>query len=189
MALVLYLDLFRLAELQPNLETCTAQHYINAATVSLYVNDFKGDVLFSLKEDDGDFSGVQVRCPECTERMLRTHNDLQYAAEHGACGLALVYFADKRGLRFTIQSTKGDGFDYWLESDSDDEFNFLKTSARLEVSGITKCSPRNSLKQRMQKKARQPRPSSDPTFATVVSFCGLSKVGEMWVKQVNYGHP
>jgi hypothetical protein len=182
------LDLARLVDLNPELMPCTAQHYANAAAVSFASNYLDTHAApLAIQEDDKSPILVSVKCPTVTESMRKSHHDLQYAAEHGACGIALLYMAQEHGLRFAFQAQKGEGFDYWLESASEDEFNFLRESARLEVSGLAQCKGTNCVKYRLNQKVKQPKPSSLRTFAAVISFYGLSLKGEMGFRRV-HGH-
>ncbi|QDT91747.1 hypothetical protein [Gimesia algae] len=110
--------------------------------------------------------------PTVTEAMRRTHNDLERATEHGACGVAILLIGRMTGLTVIKQSKKGTGFDYWLGSDDGEESLPFQSSARLEVSGILNGTD-SQFATRIKQKLKQTQ-ASDSTkltaYAVVVEF-------------------
>lgn len=89
------------------------------------------------------------------EQVKRNWNDLQEATEYAATGIA-IKLAETHSTSTCIErSSKGTGFDYWLGNE--DNVGIFQRNERLEISGILKESPTNTLKQRVKAKSRQPK--------------------------------
>jgi hypothetical protein len=70
-----------------------------------------------------------------TEQQRRTYDDLFWATEMGAYGVAILIVKAITGKKAIERSKKGPGFDYWVGDTDDDELIF-SNKACLEVSGI-----------------------------------------------------
>ena len=111
--------------------------------------------------------------PSVTEALRRTHNDMERATEHGACGVAIILVRNLTGLTVVSQSKKGTGFDYWIGPEEEDEDSLpFQSTARLEVSGILHGTA-SQFATRIKKKLEQTK-ASDSTkliaYAVVVEF-------------------
>ncbi len=95
--------------------------------------------------------------------------------EHGA--EALSFFLAKNYTEYTVveEAEIGTGFDYWLgytaEHTKYNPKNFML--ARLEISGIFKETPQNTLDKRVKEKKEQTNPTDSsmlPAYISVVEF-------------------
>lgn len=122
---------------------------------------------------DGSFSAsYRVLWQDVTDQMRRCWNDLPYAAEHGAYGVAFLLILDLTEWTVLEKSCKGPGFDYRLGKKEDGEQPPFQNTARLEVSGILKGND-GSVAARVRRKLDQVRPSDDtqtPAYIIVVEF-------------------
>jgi hypothetical protein len=111
--------------------------------------------------------------PPVTDQMRRTYHDLEEATEEGAYGIAILLTRRLTGLTVVLRARRGPGFDYWLGPDDlpVDDPNFLKGTARLEVSGILQGSERKILN-RVNIKLEQTKPSDGalPAYVVVVEY-------------------
>jgi len=111
-------------------------------------------------------------CPEVTDQVRRTHNDLQVATEHGAYAVAICTVSDLTGFLIVLRSRKGSGFDYWIGRNHDSDGVCLKGKARLEVSGTLR-GPTDEVERRLREKCKQTERSDStglPAFVVVVQF-------------------
>lgn len=115
---------------------------------------------------------ILLHCSAVNDRMQRTHNDMQRATEHGACGVAILLIRKLHKLTVVEQSKKGTGFDYWLRPDDGDDALPFQNSARLEVSGILNGTA-SQFATRVKQKTEQMEVSDStnlPAYAVVVEF-------------------
>jgi uncharacterized protein (DUF2126 family) len=126
------------------------------------------------------WSGVLTPVIEANYRDLRRRTD------HGACAIALLLVPALTGYTMIAQSATGDGVDYYLIRDADDDLIF-NGSARLEVSGIHRESDGNAVSDRLAEKRRRlqkiaKRSASSiadpPTYVCIVEF-GTPKAAMM----------
>jgi len=106
-----------------------------------------------------------------TDQQLRAHNDLQYATEYGAYGIAIFLVKDQTGQTVVERSCKGTGFDFWLGNEDD---LFLEQKARLEVSGIL-AGGDSEIGTRLNKKVKQISKTNGtalPGYVAIVEFSG-----------------
>ncbi len=116
----------------------------------------------------GDLTArYRVHWPELDEHAHSAWADDTEAAEHGAYGIAVLVVTDRTDLAVIRRSLKGTGFDYWLGSPSDPDF---QNKGRLEASGKRRSA--KGLDGRATQKANQmDRSNRDlPGYAVVVDF-------------------
>lgn len=105
-----------------------------------------------------------------TEQMERTYADYQVNTERSAIAISALLAKELTGLSIIMRSRKGTGFDYYLGKTDD---AFYEPSARLEVSGIEKESPTNTIESRFKQKIEQIAVSDSttlPAYISVVEF-------------------
>lgn len=103
------------------------------------------------------------------EQMDRTYADHQENTERAAVCLSVVLAKHLTGHTVLIRSRKGTGFDYML---GDEEDVFLP-KARLEISGIERETPNNTMQVRFNKKTEQVKPTDStglPAYISVIEF-------------------
>jgi hypothetical protein len=139
-------------------------------------------------EDRSHKTGVGIHLTGMTTDQLRvewdavddqcraSHNDLQEATEHGACGVAILIVCGLTGKVVTERSKKGPGFDYWLgdrgpDDGTEDDSLLFSGKGRLEISGILEGS-RSTVQSRVKEKKEQMKPSRSlaPGYVAVVEF-------------------
>jgi len=105
-----------------------------------------------------------------TAQARRTWNDLQWATEFGAYGIATLLVHALTDLTVMKRSCKGTGFDFCLCA-KDDEQPLFQGKARLEVSGILDGDS-TLLQARARQKLRQTAVSNGtlPAYVIVVEF-------------------
>lgn len=105
-----------------------------------------------------------------TQQAKNCYQDLGFAAEFGAYGVAVLLIEEFTNLTVVNRSRKGTGYDFWLGPKTDAPPLFQGNS-RLEVSGILR-GERSALKSRLKAKIEQMINGSGtgPGYAVVVSF-------------------
>jgi hypothetical protein len=109
--------------------------------------------------------------PAVTEKMRQSWSDEREATDNGACGVAILLMRELTGLTVIERAVIGDGFDYWLGPNTEDDLR-LEDLARLEVSGIRQGSEAE-VKARVRQKLAQTAPSDHlglPAYVVVVEF-------------------
>ncbi len=82
-----------------------------------------------------DAEQFEIHWQAVTNQQRLTYNDLPWATEMGAYGVAILLVRTVTGKKAIERSKRGPGFDYWVGETDDDELIF-SSKARLEVSGI-----------------------------------------------------
>ncbi|MDQ3191767.1 MAG: hypothetical protein M3Q58_09245 [Bacteroidota bacterium] len=107
--------------------------------------------------------------------MKAGYKEEKKITEHAA--ETISFFLSKNFTEYTVieEAKIGTGIDYWLGYDVKhakyDAKNFIQ--ARLEISGINKESPTNTLLKRVKEKKEQTKPSDTkklPAYISVVEF-------------------
>jgi hypothetical protein len=112
-----------------------------------------------------------------TEAMDRSYQDWTKRVDLGACALALLLAPEIVGLQAVSTSAMNNGLDYYLGVSADDSNLIFNDLARLEVSGIQKQQPSNTIAKRFKEKQTRrlgfvaKSPSAEPpTYICVVEF-------------------
>jgi hypothetical protein len=118
-----------------------------------------------------DVKQFTIHWPAVTDQQRRTYNDLPWATEMGAYGVAILIVKAVTGKKAIERSWKGPGFDYWVGETDDDELIF-SNMARLEVSGILNGTD-SEIARRLKSKNAQVQVSNNlgvPAFVAIVEF-------------------
>jgi hypothetical protein len=91
------------------------------------------------------------------DQVKRNWTDNEEATEYGATAIAILLSSKMSTYNCIERSSKGLGFDYWLGDE--DSIGLFQRKARLEISGIFKESPTNTLKIRLKGKEAQTKKS------------------------------
>ena len=162
------LDLVGLArEGVPNMTQAWCATLAECASLCLHHNGYRDSANLKIQ---GDFeTTIPTAMLPVDDVILRTHNDLDVAAELGAYGVAFLLINALTPLTIVERSKKGTGFDYWL---GDKEDLLLQHKARLEVSGL--CNGSNKeFNRRIKKKQNQARVSDNlclPAWVVITDF-------------------
>jgi hypothetical protein len=121
---------------------------------------------------EGDLSGCfQLDWSSVTAQMLRCWNDMEYATEQGAYGLAFLIVQQLTGYTVIERSVKGTGFDYWLGDMSLTGALAFERKVRLEVSGILQ-GQESRIRARVKEKVQQTQQYKNPlpVYVVVIEF-------------------
>jgi hypothetical protein len=97
---------------------------------------------------------LRVTWESPSETALRCYNDLGFAAEFGAYGVAALVVERLTGYTVYERSRKGTGFDFWLAPKDAAAAPLFQEKRRLEVSGLLD-GEESEFKRRMQGKLDQ----------------------------------
>lgn len=92
------------------------------------------------------------------DQVKRNWTDNEEATEYGATAIAILLSNKISNHNCIERSSKGLGFDYWLGDE--DSIGLFQRKARLEISGIRKESPTNTLENRVKGKETQTKKSA-----------------------------
>jgi hypothetical protein len=118
-----------------------------------------------------DAKQFAIHWPAVTDQQRRTYNDLPWATEMGAYGIAILIVKAVTGKKAIERSKKGPGFDYWVGETDDDELIF-SNKARLEVSGILNGTD-SEIAARLKNKRAQVQVSNHldvPAYVAIIEF-------------------
>jgi hypothetical protein len=121
---------------------------------------------------EGDFSGCfRVNWSAVTTQMQRCWNDMEYATEQGAYGLAFLIVGQLTGYTVIERSIKGTGFDYWLGARLPTGTLAFERKVRLEVSGILQ-GQESRIRARVKEKVQQTQQYEHPlpVYVVVIEF-------------------
>jgi len=110
---------------------------------------------------------------EFSDTDLLSFNDKDKTTDFGAMGIALLCVSELTDYDEIIFSEGNNGYDFHLiNSTTTDEENFVG-DARMEVSGIRREKPSNSLRSRVKSKIKQTKISDfelSPVYISVTEF-------------------
>lgn len=92
------------------------------------------------------------------DQIKRNWTDSDEATEYGATAIAILISSKMSSHNCIERSSKGLGFDYWLGDE--DSLGLFQRKAKLEISGILKESPTNTLENRVKGKETQTKKSA-----------------------------
>jgi hypothetical protein len=92
------------------------------------------------------------------EQIRRNWSDSDEATEYGATAVAILLSKEISMHNCIERSSKGLGFDYWLGDE--DSLGVFQRKARLEISGIFKESPSNTVESRAKQKGARVKKSN-----------------------------
>lgn len=123
---------------------------------------------------EGDFSDC-VDLSWSTTVIKNGYKEKKKFTEKGAEAIAFLIATSYTDFEVVEEASIGTGFDYWLgyneENENYDPDNFL--NARLEISGILKETPQNTIESRIKSKKEQTKPTDGtglPAYISVIEF-------------------
>ncbi len=144
-----------------------------AAAVSLVKNGHISGTKLKLNEDLKDEFLINWD-ENISEKILKGWLDLREAAEYGALAITILVLIASGEYNYFERMHQGAGFDYWVDSYEGDiwDNNFQEKKARLEVSGILKEIPGNTVGMRVSTKMKQIKNDNFnmPAIISVVEF-------------------
>jgi hypothetical protein len=182
----LYLD--ELKEGLPGISKTVGAFLVEAAVVCLTAQNHKPGVLIRLSGNYEVTFELFWR-DEMTEQIRKTWKDEKEAAEYGASAIAILvllaltkFVISERGVQMGVA-------DYLLTTRENNAnlSNLKSPSAHLEVSGIWKEHPKNTINMRLNAKKKQVKQAIEAgeTVLIVVTEFGIPKAKIKWY---NYEH-
>jgi len=141
-----------------------------AAAVCFEENNYFGEAILNIEHTDKYI--VAFKWKSVSQQIKDFHNDLVYAAEHGAYCVAFILIHELTDYKVIKQAKRKTGFDYWL-GDREEELPFTD-KARLEVSGILRGN-QSQINQRIKKKEKQIEQSSELNIPAIIIVTEFSK--------------
>lgn len=126
----------------PEISTGLATHCMEAACVSLEYHshdcaDCKLHVSVTKDSQTPEISKYRLTYPLPNEIVKNSNNDSD-ATEYGAYGISLLLLKKIANYQFIEQSSRYNGFDFYLKENDAGDDNIFAGCVRLEVSGIRK---------------------------------------------------
>ncbi len=150
-----------------------------AAAVALTTNQHSSGVELKLR---GSFEETFQICwtETINDTVLKGWADLRDAAEYGAVAIAILALLELGEYNYFGRMHQGMGFDYWIDFTDEEasEANMQEKKARLEVSGILKQTPSNTIRMRIGLKKKQVKNDNFtelPALIAIVEF-GIPKI-------------
>lgn len=148
------LQMWTLKSSVPALTKSLGLVHAEAASVCLEERGHGLDCTITLKSSTEGVQKFRLLRLKVTQRMKNAYNDMQYATQKGAEGIAFLIIQFVDPVKVIRQSRKGTGFDYWLGSRDHNKLVF-QDAGRLEVSGILIEKGTNKVDYRITKKRKQ----------------------------------
>ena len=117
---------------------------------------------------------------EVTDSIMDSHFDEKRTTDFGAMGVAVLLACNLTDYTHFKTSETSNGYDFLLRKKSADK-NFL--NAKLEISGIRKETPQNTVKSRLSVKEKQILKNIDDDAICYVSIIEFSKPEAKFIKQ------
>ncbi len=114
-----------------------------------------------------------------TPHLIGATRDEERTTEWAAMGIAMLLVRELTEYPYICTSHKKTGIDFFLSKNA----NEMTRDARLEISGIRKESPTNTLKRRFVLKKRQTEPSDAPNKPVFISITEFSEPKSLFVKK------
>lgn len=171
---ILNLDL--LQEGLPGITPIVGACCMEAALVCLIKSGHSSGVCLKV---EGDFN-LEIKIvwtKELNTYALSSWVEEVNATNYAAMGISLLLAQELLNYSIFEESRYGTGIDYWMGKGALQKTmpTFFKKEARLEISGIYKTSPSNTINMRVNKKKKQITPSDNtklPGWIIVVEFSG-----------------
>ena len=134
-----------------------AAFYKQNCMVCFNICGHKSGVILATVYDDQNLKIEICWDGQVTDELRRAYKDLQKATEFASCALALLLVRELTNYVTIEQSVRGTTIDYYLVPKGHDSHFFFNYAARLEVSGILRENPKNSLEKRIAQKVKRLR--------------------------------
>jgi len=156
--------------------------YMQNCMVCFHLNGHKSGVRLRVKHGDENDHHRVLWSGEVTEEVLRAIAEPIQATNHGACAIALLLVRELTEFTAVEQAAIGTTIDYHIALKGRSDDLLFNDTARLEVSGILKENPSNSVEQRLKRKIKRLKPKEGPpALIVIVEF------SEPWSTVVRYG--
>ena len=116
---------------------------------------------------------------EVNDALLLSHFDEKRTTDFGAMGVAVLLASKLTNYTHFISSPTNNGYDFELLTD-DNGVNFIP--ARLEISGIRRETPQNTVESRLKTKEKQILNSANDGTICYISIIEFSKPKAKFIK-------
>jgi len=168
------LNLDKLQEGVPDITPIVGAFCMEAAMVCLVRGGHSSGVILIVQ---GDFElKLKIVWKEVLNpNAFSTWAEEAHAATYAAMGIAFLLAQELLGYTIFEESRYGTGIDYWMGKGEipEERPTFFQKEARLEISGISKETPSNTVNMRVNKKKKQISPSDKsnlPGWVIVIEF-------------------
>lgn len=118
----------------------------------------------------GDVTIEMLRQYAGTTAKSKDYEPTTSTTDDAACAIALLFIRDQTEYTAFAKAAIGTTIDYYLMNQAIDSDLIFNASARLEVSGILKATPKNSVQGRLKQKQSRLLDEGLPTFIVIVEF-------------------
>ena len=160
----------------PRLDRSQADVWAKCASVQLRAHKPRGHVTLAIKLPAPQKpTRRRVTCHPITQAMRNTYrNGATETVGDGACSIAVHVAVAQLGIHFETRAIEGDGFDFFFRDRAlaASDYDLFVGTAVIEVSGIDRETPSNSIAARARQKAAQARSRHDfrVAYAIIVEF-------------------
>jgi len=168
------INLDKLQEGLPGLTPIVGAYCMEAAKVCLIRGGHSSGVVLLVQGNFEEKLKIFWKEPLNPSAFL-TWAEEAHAATYAAMGIAFLLAQELLGYTIFEESRYGTGIDYWMGKGELQEKKptYFQKEARLEISGISKETPSNTINMRVNKKKKQMSPSDKsnlPGWVIVVEF-------------------
>ena len=150
------------------------------AAVCFESQGHKSGVLLPYSDGQVTKNSVVEWTNEVNDTILPSHFDEKRTTDFGAMGVAVLLTCNLTDYTHFISSSTNNGYDFELLKKGDD-INFIR--ARLEISGIRKETPQNTVESRLKTKEKQILKGADSNSICYVSVIEFSKPKAKFIKK------
>ena len=150
------------------------------AAVCFESQGHKSGVLLPYSDDELTKYGLVEWTNEVDDALLNSHFDEKRTTDFGAMGVAVLLASHLTDYTTFVTSEGDNGYDFRLMKETTDG-NYL--DARLEISGIRKETPQNTVKSRLSVKEKQILKRANKDAMCYVSVIEFSKPEAKFIQQ------
>jgi hypothetical protein len=161
-----------LEQLRENLDYLVASmsaYMCDCLVVCLSEENHKAGLILKVETEDKEYHFRLEWTTKMIPHLIGATRDEERTTEWAAMGIAVLLARELTEYPYVFTSRKGLGVDFALSKNS----NKLTEDAHLEISGIRKESPTNTIKRRLVIKKTQTNPSDAlnlPIFISITEF-------------------
>jgi hypothetical protein len=171
-----------LEQLRENLDYLVASmsaYMCDCLVVCLSEENHKTGLLLKVETEDNEHKFRIEWTTQVTPHLIGATRDEERTTEWAAMGIAILLALKLTGYPYIFTSRKGLGIDFALSNDAIE----MTEEAHLEVSGIRKESPTNTIKRRLVIKKSQTEPSDALKMPIFISITEFSEPKSLFIKK------
>ena len=171
-----------LEQLRENIDFIGASmsaYMCDCLVVCLAEENHHSGLILKVETEDKKYNFRLEWTTKITPHLIGATRDEERTTEWAAMGLALLLVRELTEYPYIFTSRKGLGTDFALSKDAIE----MTEDAYIEISGIRKESPTNTLKRRLVIKKRQTEPSDASNKPIFISITEFSEPKSLFVKK------